>query len=144
MARDIVSTPEIQLLAANPNYREEGSILACGPVPEDVLPSAPGGQNVGEEGHEIFMFIKRKHGLPLGEKHPLSPSSLALSEGLAYLSDGGHLWGWEVGSRESNYRTMLGSYLIRAGSRVHRATPEQGKHTQGVCPHSSLPSPAGS
>lgn len=37
-----MSTQEIQLLAANPSYRQEGTALSRGPVPEDVLPSAPG------------------------------------------------------------------------------------------------------
>lgn len=57
---------------------------------------------MGEEEHEVFVFIKRKHGLPSAEKHPLAPPSLALREGLAYLSNGGR----EVGSRESNCGRM--------------------------------------
>lgn len=32
---------------------------------------------MGEEGHEVFVFIKRKRGLPSAEKHPLSPPTLS-------------------------------------------------------------------
>jgi len=73
------------------NYREEGSVLACGSVLEAVLPSAPEcGQNVGED--KVFTLIARAHGLQSAEKHPLSLPFLVLSEGLACLSDGGSLW----------------------------------------------------
>ena len=73
---------------------------------------------MGEEGHEVFVFIKRKRGLPSAEKHPLSPPPpcLALSEGFAYLSDGGREVGsWEVGSRESNYGRVRARFLPGKG-----------------------------
>lgn len=48
LAWDIISTQEIELLTANPSYREEGSILAVVLSPETAF-LLHQGQNVGED-----------------------------------------------------------------------------------------------
>lgn len=48
LAWDIISAQEIELLTANPSYREEGSILAVVLSPEMAF-LLHQGQNVGED-----------------------------------------------------------------------------------------------
>lgn len=108
------------MLAANPNYREESSVLACDPGPEVVLSCAPGVRMWVRKGMRYLCLLKGNVGChQLRNTHsllPLSPPCLALSEGFAYLSAGGREGGsWEVGSRESNYGRVRARFLPGKG-----------------------------
>lgn len=72
LAWDIISAQEIELLTANPSYREEGSILAV-VLSLEMAFLLHQGQNVGEDKAWVFVLIKRECGPNWAEKRPLSP-----------------------------------------------------------------------